>query len=318
MNFHKARISNPHFFHDDLVALNPELVPGEILYVKILVNSREVTRRKVGPPAIYTGSRRYLDLPFIEDGLWENTVPVANPIGDASGNLAGLYDREIIDLMLNPYQASVVSNPTNNAGGSFTTTWTREIGTSLASPVAVRYSVSNQQNLLGSTPILITASGRFTNEGVFPVGDVLLSHNGIAPSVVDEITINISATHQRGTSAVARTYINFYPKIMWVVSPTQVTNGTQFMALANRQNVISKNFKRDYSFLSGGFHLIAIPSMLNPSNLVYTDVTDPNRPAGIQITDLGTISINNGVATYNYRLLSTTFNLFTAHVIRIS
>lgn len=305
-------ILHPKAPESEWIALNPLLEKGEAGYATVVVNGISHVRKKQGPG-------RWNDLPWYDGVVWEDETPVANPIGDATGNIAGKTPIQILDSILNPYQAPVVSNGQNNAGTTiFAGTKRLEIGTSIVNPVTVRYSISNQANLSGTNPVTVTAGGRFDNEGVFPVGDVSLSHSGISPVTLDQIIISIRAAHQKGNTNTITTGIYFDPKIISVVGQTKPSTGSEIMALANKSFYITRDFTRDYSFGSAGYSIVAIPTMLNPSNLTFTDVTDPNLPAGYGMDDLGVMSINNGVATYNYQVYASTYYLLNPTTLRIS
>jgi hypothetical protein len=294
------------------IALNPELKNGEEGYAIVVINDVTHIRKKVGPG-------NWNDLEYFNGVVWENTNPVTNPIGDASGNIAGLTPIEILDKMLNTYQTPVISSASNNGGSSnFEGTKSFEIGTSIVNFVTVKYIISNQNNLTLSNPVTVTANGRFTNEGLFPVGDVVLTHSGIASSGLDEITISIKASHEKGITNTATTRIQYNPKIIFVVGQTKPTNGDQIMAFANKSFYVTRTFKRDYSFGGAGHSIVCIPTMLSPSNLQFSDVTNPNSIQGYAMDDLGVLSINNGVATYNYQVYTSTYYLLNPTILRIS
>jgi hypothetical protein len=294
------------------IALNPELKNGEEGYAAVVVNGITHIRKKVGPG-------NWNNLEYFDGVVWEDTTPVTNPIGDVSGNIAGLTPIQILDKLLNTYQVPVVSSALNDGGsGSFAGTKSFEIGTSIVNPVTVRYSISNQGNLTLPNPVTVTANGRFSNEGSFPVGDVVLTHSGIAPVGLDEITISIKAAHEKGTTNTATIRIQYNPKIISVVGQTKPTSGDQITTLANKSFYVSRTFKRDYSFGSAGYSIVCIPTMLSPSNLQFSDVTNPNSIQGYAMNDLGVFSINNGVATYNYQVYASTYYLLNPTILRIS
>jgi hypothetical protein len=221
--------------------------------------------------------------------------------------------------MLNEYQDPVVSGVQNDGGtGLFASTKVIEIGNSVTNAVNVQYSVSNQANLSGANPINVTAGGRFTNEGYFPFGDISLTHAGFNPTALDLITISLQATHIQGLSNIATTKLQFDPKIISAVSQTKVLDGTAIMALPNKVFNITRDYTRDYTFGSAGHSVVCIPTMLGVSSPTFTDVTDPNAPAGYAMDDLGVMSINNGVGTYDYQVYASTYYLLNSTILRIS
>ena len=301
----------PAFTDAEWTTRNPYLAKGEIGY---LLSGGLVVGAKVGPGL-------WLDLDFLGEDVYNYSEAVTNPIGDATGVLQGERLAAIIHKMLNPYQPPVVSNVLTNASGGYVNDTLREIGQSVAGPITLLYSISNPSNLNGATPINVTAGGTFSNEGNFAnTGNVSLSLvSPLNPASVLVKTIEVRATHTNGVTSPVNAYIRFYPRIMWVSSNvSSIADGTAFMALANKQHIISNQHKRDYNFVGAGYSWLAIPAMLAPSGLIFTDITDPNAPAGYGMTEMGTISINNGVATYNYVLYRSNYLLFGPSKLRIS
>ena len=305
-------LQHPYATEAEWITRNPLLGNGEEGYAIVTINSVVHIRKKVGPGL-------WNDLEYFDGVVWTDSESVSNPIGDATGNISGLTPVEILDKILNPYQAPIISGATNDGGtGIFTSNKVIEIGNSVVNAVIARYSVSNQSNLVGANPITVTANGRFTNEGTFPVGDVALSHAGISPANLDSITISIQAAHQNGNSNIATTKLDFDPKIIQAVSKGKAVTGVSIMQLSNKQFNITRDYTRDYSFGSAGYSVLCIPVMLNPTGLTFTDVTDPNAPAGYAMDDAGIMSINNGVATYNYQVYVSTYYLLTSGTLRVS
>lgn len=305
-------LQHPYGLEANWISRNPLLKNGEEGYAVVTVNGVTHVRKKVGPG-------RWNDLEYFDGVVWTDSNPVTNPIGDASGNISGLTAIEIIDKMLNAYQTPVVSGAVNNGGGgSSTNVKTLEIGTNIINPVTVNYSISQQSNLVGGNPISIIAGGRFTNEGFFPVGSVNLTHAGFNPTGLDTITISIQGTHQRGVTNIATTQLQWSPKIITAVAQTKTLTGSAIMALPNKQYVITRDYTRDYTAGSAGHAVLCIPTMLSPTNVVFTDITDPNLPAGYAMDDLGVMSINNGVGTYNYQVFASTYYLLNPTTYRVA
>lgn len=294
-------------------ALNPILKNGEEGYAMVEVNGINHLRKKVGPG-------QWSALEYFDGVVWEDAVNVANPIGDAQGNLAGKTPIEIIDLMLNPYQAPVVGSAQNDGGtGSYAGTKVIEIGNSISNAVQVSYAITNQDRLSGTNPITVTAGGRFTNEGSFPnTSPISLTHSGFNPTALDLITISIQAAHQNGNSNIATTRLQFDPKIISAVAQTKVLDANAIMALPNKTYNITRDYTRDYSFGSAGHSVVCIPVMLGISNPVFSDVTDPNSVQGYAVDDLGVMSINNGVGIYDYQVYASTYYLLNSTILRIS
>lgn len=295
-------LRGPAFTEAEWAARNPLLLKGEVGYV--ISSGGIITRSKVGPGL-------WNDLPWFPDTLYDRTDTITNPIGDAKGNLNGSTLMEIVEKMLFPYQTPALSLVKNNAGGSLQTTATREIGSSLSGIVNLTYAISNPTNLSGATPINVTAGGIFSNEGNFEnLGSIDLNLVApLNPTVVTTYTISVKPVHQQGEGTTVSTSIVYYPRIIWGVSPLTSLSASQLNTIGQKQTLLTNNFRRDYNFTAAGYCWIAIPTILNPSALVFTDVTDPNAPAGFSMEDMGTLSVNNGVGTYNYQLFRSTYYL---------
>lgn len=305
-------LRHPAFTAASLTTRNPFLQIGEIVFE--LDGSNKSKKYKVGPGLWNT-------LSYFNDDLFTLTTPITNPIGDASGVLLGQSSRAILEKILNPYQAPAISGLVNNAGGSFANIRTLEIGTTLSGNVTINYSASNIGSLIGATPVNITAGNIFSNEGNFAnSGSAVLSLvTALNPANVSNYNIGVRLTHTGGQTAQILTSFRFYPKIIWgntsVISPTS----SDVNALTQKQISISNIFKRDYTFNGVGYCVVAIPSMLNPTTMTFTDVTDPNAPAGFSMENLGSLTINNGVGTYSYTILRSTYYITApTSILRIS
>lgn len=303
----------PSFTEAQWSARNPYLRKGETGYV--LDSNGLVSGMKVGPGL-------WNDLELLGSDLYPYSDTVTNPIGDATGILQDTTISSILKKMLSPYQAPAITNLTNNSssGGGFSSSVIREIGQSLSGPVQVKFTLSNQVNILGASPVNITAGGTFSNEGnhAFTLPISLLLPSPLNPGVTTLVTISVKVAHTNGFSNIATTSIAFYPKAMWGSSALASVDATQFMAITNKGTRISNGYKTDYSFPGNGYSWLALPSMLSPTGLVFTDVTNPNLPANYAMESKGTISINNGVATYNYDLYRSTFNLISPTILRVA
>ena len=106
---------------------------------------------------------------------------------------------------------------------------------------------------------------------------------------------------------------------MWVSSTQEtVASGAAFMGLAGIQNRITTDFKQEYIFPGSGHSWLAIPAMLNPGTPIFTDITNTYAPANYDFDNKGTLSINNGVGTYDYVLFRSTYLLINLTKLRLS
>lgn len=305
-------LRHPAYSAAQLTARNPYLDTGEIVFE--LDGANKPVKFKVGPGF-------WNSLPYFVDNKYILTTSPTNPIGDAIGNLSGLSTREILEKILHPYVAPVLSNVLNNAGGGFGLSKTLEIGSTLSGTIQVTYTISNPSNLSGATPINVVAGGIFSNEGSHAnAGSLNLTLAvPLTPVGLTTYTITLTATHLNGVSSGGATTIKFNPKAIWGVSPLTSYNASNINNLSSKQTIILSSYKRDYTFNGQGYCVLAIPTMLNPSNLIFTDVTDPSAPAGFSMEDLGTLIINNGVGTYPYQIFRSTYYITEAiSILRVS
>ncbi len=302
-------IQHPAYTEAQWQARNPLLLNGEVAIIKDAITGKGI-KLKIGPGF-------FNDLGYLDDIYDYSDVPT-NPIGDASGSLKGFTTAQILNKMLNPYGVPVISSVTNNAGGVVANTRTFEIGQSVNGPIQVLYSVSNPSNLVGATPINVDAGGAFANEGNKALGPISLNLAApLNPTLVSTITINLKATHQKGISSIATTIIKHVPKVIWGISPNPTLAPGDWNSLTLRKTVVTDNFERDYDFGSVGYSHIAIPVMLAPSNLKFTEVTNPNSIWNYSMVDMGAVSINNGVTTYSYQHYRSEFYLNISSILRV-
>lgn len=283
-------------------ARNPLLQAGEVGYVKHATTGL-VHKAKVGPG-------RWNDLPYFPDVVWDAGTVTA-PIGDATGNLDDQTVMQILEKMLKPYVVPQIVNLTNNAqGGSPQSIATREIGAALSGVVRLQYEVINPQNLT-ATPINVSSGGIFSNDGNFAnTGSIDMNLAApLSPNVVTVYDINVKPLHAQGEGLTVKTQIKYVPRAIWGVSPLTTLTASQLNAIGQKQTVLMDNFRRDYEFTAAGYPWLAIPTMLNPTGLVFTDVTNLNNPEGFEFEDMGALSVNNGVGTYNYQLFRGTYYL---------
>lgn len=292
-------LGHPAFTATEWSVRNPILQNGETGYELI---DDVIRRSKVGPG-------RWNDLPYLNDTYWDDATVPTNPIGDATGNLQGLELIDIIKKALYPYGIPVISSATNNASGGFVATSVIEIGHALTSTIQVKYVISNPGNLSLTNPIVVSSAGLFSNDGGFAnIGTLNMNLAAtINPSSPTIYPISIKPVHLNGNGAIKQTFISYVPRIMWGVSPLATLNATQFNNIGQKLTALTSSFQRDYDFTSAGYAWLGIPSMLSPGTLIFTDVTDPNAPAGFSMENIGTLTVNNGVGTYNYQMYRSTY-----------
>ena len=272
------------------------------------------------------GPGKWTDLEPLEI-TYPYTAAPTNEIGDAKGSLLGKTPNEILNLMLNPYQASTVSGVTTNAGGSDANSTVLEVGTQLNGSLTLKYSVSNAFNLNGTTPInVLSSSDIFTNiPGNFANGNITLSLVGglLKPTTLITYTISVKAAHLEGDSNTATAKINFYPKIQWGVGGSDLTSIltadlTPKILLSSQLTKITNNYAGNYNINGVGYTWFAIPSMLGANNPTFSDVTDPNAPAGYAMQFIDSAEIDTGVGIYEYQFYRSVYYLESTGILKVS
>lgn len=304
----------PHFPEADLVSENPYLPEGIKCYSTNPNDANKVIGGKIGPG--YWNELKYISG---KEDTFTVTTDVTNPLGDATGTLLGKTAIEILELQLNPYKEVEITSVQNNAQVSYKTNAVVEIGKPLAS-IIVQLVVANIGNINLTTPINIGTNGSF-QEGDFGYNGNIVLTKTVPSSPILPITYNIDVKvkDKNGNySATKRTTVAYAPNIIVGVKQTDSITPTEFANIASRVNKISNTYKGQYSFLIAGFGYIGIPSMLNPTNVQFKDVTNPNALGIIDMTYVGTLTVNNGVTTYDYEIYRTTYYLNSSAIIEVS
>lgn len=298
-----SEILIPTYSASEWSAEDPYLEVGQIGIE--LNESDQASRCKVGPGL--WNSLPYFNQTVIESG----GLTVTNPIGDASGDLSGQSLIQVLSKMLAPYTAPVITNLRNNAGGTYGSTNTLNIGETVAGTVSLQYNISNEENLSGANPINVTAGGVFSNEGNFANGQIDLTlASPLTPTALTNIEIKVKVAHTNGVTQEFKTYIRFYPQIIWGVSQKDSLTASEIASISSKQTLVTNEYKRTYQFNQSGFRYIFIPTTLSPSNLVFADLTDEIVVNPIDIDDLGVVTnVNNGLGIYDYQVLRTTYNI---------
>jgi hypothetical protein len=303
---------SPAFTATEWSSRNPFLNQGEVGY---LIENGLITRSKCGPGL-------WNSLPFIDQDNYPYTDAVTNPLGDVTSAPTGLNMVDVMRKIISPYQVPAAVNLQNNLGGSYMASVIREVGESFNTSIQLNFTVFGIQNLLGATPVVVDGGGIFVNGSFANTPPLTLTQIAppLAPAGITTVTIGVSFTHVSGTSPVYTTTIKFLPKVMWLSSLlSTISSGTTFMGQSGRQALVTNTYLGDYAFSNGGgYSWIAIPSMLNSINPVFTEVSNPNLPLAISMESKGTISINNGVGTYNYDLYRSTYSLIKPTILRIA
>lgn len=299
------RIKNAAFIEADWINENPVLLKGEVGFT--IDNDGKIINLKVG-----NGTDTWSNLEYLIESTYISTDLVTNPLGsNLSGDISGTKIRSILNSILSPYQRAIPSNPTNNANNFYLKEQVLEIGQSISS-LNVQFDLDNESSLEGTNPINIVTQqgGIFSNEGDFAYDGnpiTLTLGSPLQPNTISNYFIDIRVTDAEGQSDPVTTSLSFKPKIVWGVSNNANLSAVDFPNISNRKNRITIDFEDRFVFDGSGYLYIAIPSMLSPSNLVFADTTNPIVPVPISMLDRGTLSINNGVGTYNYQIYRSEF-----------
>ena len=292
-------MQHPSFTLEEWSQRDPVLTIGEIGF--LLNASRKVVNYKAGPG-------KWSDLPYL--GIETYT-------GDLDGGFAGSTLNDVLHDTRNPFISPSVSGVINNAGGSYLNEWILEIGQSINN-VNVQFTVYDQSNMGPSNPINIDAGSNFTNEGDHPNGIITLTPSApIVPTLPIIITLKVKVKDTKNNySDIAESKINVFPKIIWGVSTLEDITASEFINIGQKRTLLANDYKGEYDFNAPGYGWIGIPAMLSPSLLKYEDAT----PGGLSFYDMvskGTLSVNNGVTTYDYIMLRSEYYLLSSSILRI-
>lgn len=298
-----------------LTGLNPTLAKGQI-GIELDLTGKAV-HMKVGPG-------KWDDLDYIENDTYSYADLVTNAIGDVL--LASSQDgRQVVDIvkdMISPYAQVTLSDAKNNTdGGNFANQVVKEVGQSVDTAVEVDYTLNNLGNLKAGNNIFIEAGGIFTNEGWHthtgaPISLTLPA--SLIPSSNVVYTINIYAVDAvTGETNTVQTKIVYKPTILWGSSTDQVLSAAAIGLLPNR--LITNDYKQLFEYLSTHFSHIYIPSMLLPTNLLFSEQTNPSNPSlyAMSPTLPTPITVNNGTGTYDYIGFVSDFDLNAASKLKI-
>jgi hypothetical protein len=290
-------VYNPTYTKAQWEALNPFLAKGQVGHE--LGDDGKVAFTKVGPG-------NWNDLAYSSAETYPYSDPVTNSIGDVKNNDV-LLDQPVSDIiknMVSPRLGVGVSNLRNNASGSFTSSPIVEIGVPISTSVSVSYTLSNESALKVGNNIFVEAGGVFTNEGWFVHSGApieLLLAAPLNPTSLVTYTINLYAVDaETGNTNTISTTIRFQPTILWGSSLLPNLSTSEIANLPNRR--IASGYKQEYTFQGTEYSHIYIPAMLNPSNLLFSEVTVPTQPGGYAMipTVPSLITVNNGTGTYDY------------------
>lgn len=297
-----SRVLIPQYTAAEWSGENPTLAAGQIGIEQD--DNGLALRLKIGPGI-------WKDLEYFNNSTFEDSVSITNPIGDASGDLSGVSAAEILKLMLSPYQVPVISELKNNAGGTYNEENIINLGESISGTISLQFSVANDANLDGSTPINVNAGGVFSNEGDFANGQIDLTlASTLTPTLLTNIEIKVKATHTNGETEEVSTFIRFQPQIIWGVSPNTSLTASEIANIPQKQTLVTDEYRNEYEFTAAGYLYLCIPSTLDPQNVIFADKTNELIPLPVEMTDLGVVAnVNNGFGTYNYQVFRTTHSI---------
>jgi hypothetical protein len=304
------RFFNPAYSKADWERKNPYLQTGELGIQ--LDDTGKASQMKIGPG-------NWNDLPFVEEDIYPYSDLVTNEIGDVKEgeDRSGDLVIDIVKDMISPYDVPALSGAQNDASGGFAGTSIVKIGESVTSQVRVSFVLTAPENLIASNNLFIQAGGVFTNEGFFTYdgGPVTLTlGTPLSPTEFVNYPITIKAIHQQGDSNTVTTTISFQPEMIWGSSDDPSLDENGMSLLANR--LTTDDYRKDYAFTTE-YSYMGIPVTLNPANVQFGDVTNPNSIQGYAMTDIGVYTVNNGTGTYDYRFYRSDFSLIESTVMRI-
>ena len=309
-------IENPTLPLAEMDALDPILKKGQIVFV--LEPDYSVRRFKTG-----NGINAWSELEFMGIDEYPYTDLVTNPIGDLKVG-DSLFERSTVDILrdaLSPYKVPAITLLKNNAKGTFQSTTQFEVGQSFSSAVSLTFSVDDANNLIDGDSIEVLAP-EFVVSNPYPNQTINITPvSALTPSTPITYTIQVRGIHDQGNTPYSSTTIKFDGKIIWGASAlSDLTSNAQALALIGQGggSIVSSDPKRTYNINSVGYGFVLIPGFVTTAGLVWTEVSDPNAPASLTMVNMGTISLNNGIGTYNYTKFRTPFNNTSAIKLKAS
>ncbi len=304
------RIQNPTYSDAELSTLNPLLKRGEIVVI------RDGSTLKAQNFKIGDGFSLYNDLELLNSSIYPYTDLVTNTIGDVTAG-SSQYNRLLVDIvhdMISPFQVPAVSDVRTNAGGSSEVISQLEVGQTLSTAISVTYVVSNQANI-GVNPVEVDSFGFFNESNPYPIGAISITPLApLTPTQPIIYTINVRVEDtQNNFSAWISAFIRFDMRFIWGASTlADLTTSQHALDLITNGGgqAVKQQWQSDYEINVGGYGYVLIPSLLLNAipPPVWTDISNPNAPASIGMVNVGTLSVNNGVAIYNYEKFRTPFN----------
>lgn len=310
MSVRIKRIQNPTFTDAELTTLNPLLKRGEIVIIRD-AGTLKAINFKMGD-----GFSRYNDLTLLNSSIYPYTDLVTNTIGDVVSG-SNQVSRQLVDIikdMISPFQEPAVSNVRTNAAGSSQGTSQLEVGQTLSTAIAVTYNVSNQSNV-GVDPVEVDSFGFFNESNPYPIGAISITPiTPLIPTqpIIYTIRVRVEDINNNFSSWVSA-FIRFDMRFIWGASAladlTTSQHALDLIASGGGQ-AVKQQWQSTYEIGTGGYGYVLIPSLLLSAvpPPIWTEISDPNAPASIGMVNMGTLSVNNSVATYNYEKFRTPFN----------
>lgn len=318
------RLRHPTFPESQLNAglggVNPVLLKGEVVCL-LDAGTGKVTAFKIGD-----GINRWDDLPFQGDTIYPYTDLVTNQIGDIllGTQQDGRLLSDIVKDFISPYAVPAVSNVQTNADGTnYLNVSQMEIGQSLGSAIAMTFNVSNESNLDGANPVTIDTFGLFIETNPYPNAPLSITPLVVLNPTNPVIhTLRVRVAHLNGDSSWATCTIRWDYRFIWGASNlADLTNNTHALDLiASGGEGVKQQYFNDYIIGSAGYGYVLIPSeLLNGAPpIIWTEVSDPNAPASLEMVNMGTLFVNNGTGSYNYEKYRTPFNNLEGIILRAS
>ena len=305
---------NPSYSESEWFNLNPFLAKGQVGVE--LDGFGKAVRSKIGPG-------NWNDLEYMEQTAYPYADPVTNQIGDVElgSDQSNRVLDDIVKDMISPYQSVEISSAANSAAGALVANAVKEVGQTIVTSIDVSYVLSNSGSLKIGSNIFIEAGGIFTNEGWHthtgaPITMLLAS--ALAPTSNVTYTISLYAVDAvTGNTDTITTTITYKPAVLWGNSTLQNLSPAQIAALPNR--LLANDYKETYIFSGANYSHIYIPAMLSPSNLLFSEVSNPSNPGGYAMitTTPSLITINNGTGTYDYYGYVSEYDLISASKMKI-
>jgi len=315
---------NPSYTENDWGNLDPVLKKGQ-MGVVMDIDNITVRGFKIGD-----GVNKWTLLPLQNEDIYIYDDLVTNEIGDVKvgDSLEGEKVVDIIRRMVSPFVNPTITNATNDADGVLKNAAIVEVGNSVDTSVNLNYNALASENLKETNNIFVVdLSSIFDNSGLHthtgsPINLTLKA--SLAPTSPTKYTIGVYGLIEGGgVTATANTTINFYSTVLWgydTNADLYPDGGSYNNSLPTENRLVAASYKATYSFVGTKYAYMLVPvDMITAGvSIIFEEVTNTNQPSNYSMLEMGTVTINNGSATYDYVVYRSEFEIIVNTKMKLS